>query len=138
MSPKSIFVVHAMIQTLSIILLSIGLYYALARPDQWFKNHRMYMFLFVIFITIGTLLALYSVEFVRKQKSSQLGMIHGVLGIVTLCLIFVQIMWAIVVRKHVSSETYLKVHRALAIAIIVMIFIVVVLGIVNLMKMIRA
>ena len=132
---NTVFIVHASVQILSIVLLCTGLYYALARSNNWFKQHRKFMSLFVVFVTIGTLLALYSVEFVRKQKSSQLGMIHGIIGIVTLCLVFIQVMWAIVIRKHVSSETYLKVHRALAIAIVVLIIVVVVLGIINLFKL---
>jgi len=125
-----LFSLHGMIQTIAVFALLTGLYYAIKRPSGWFPKHRAWMFTFAVVATIGAFVSLYAVEH-RKQTPSSLSKCHGIIGMSLLLCIFLQLTWAIVIRRHIQPELYLKVHRILAYTIVLLASVSVYLGFQN-------
>lgn len=129
----SLYIVHGIVQTIALILLSVGLYYAIKRPEGWFFKHRAFMFSFYVLIFIGALIALYQTEWLSKKRPT-LSMIHGIIGLTLLILVTMQVGWAIVVRKHVEGSTFLGLHRLLAGGIVMLAITSLILGLINMRR----
>lgn len=123
------FVVHALIQLVAVALMIAGLYYAIAKPEGWFPKHRLLMLSFIGLATVGAFIALIGIEY-RGKKQSNLSVVHGVIGTVLIAFLWLQLMWAVVLRKHVGNA-YLGVHRILASIIVILALTSVTLGIAN-------
>jgi hypothetical protein len=91
------------------------------------------MFSFAILVIIGAFIALYQTEWLSKKRSA-LSMVHGIVGIMLLVFVIMQVGWAIVVRKHVSGNVFLGVHRLLAGGIVMLALVGMILGIMNLQR----
>ena len=130
-----LYTIHGVIELIAVTLLAMGLFYAVRKPDGWFAKHRRCMFAFVALATLGLFVSLYTTEWKTTKPRSELSMIHGVLGVMLVVMLFLQLMWAIVVRKHISRPTYKKVHRGIATVIVALALTVVVLGILNRLKL---
>jgi hypothetical protein len=123
------FLVHGLVQLTSIVLLFAGLYYAIMKPDGWFPKHRLLMLSFIGLATLGAFGALVAVEY-RGKKQSTLSVVHGVIGTLLIAVLWLQLMWAVVLRKHVG-KAYLGVHRILASIIVLLALTSVGLGLAN-------
>lgn len=122
-------VVHPLLQLTSLVALAAGLYFAIRKPEGWFPKHRALMLSFIGLATLGAFIALVAVEY-RGKKQSNLSVIHGVVGVILIAFLWLQLMWAVVLRKHVGN-TYLSVHRILAAIIVVLALTSVTLGAAN-------
>jgi hypothetical protein len=117
---------HAVLNTIAIILLIIGLYFSIKKPQGWFKKHRNSMIGFGICMILSILYALIIREFVQKNQSGKHN-IHAIIGIILGCLILIQLCLGIVFRKTLNN--YLIIHRIIAIFIVLLLVGQIILGI---------
>lgn len=133
---NTIFKVHGVFQLLAVLSLFVGLYYALAKPKDWFTYHRALMITFVTMATLGALTALITVEY-RGTKPSNLSKIHGLLGVSLILIAWLQLTWAIILRKFVERSTYLAVHRVLAATLVILAISTAILGALNMSALMK-
>ena len=97
--------------------------------ENWYTYHKNIMLSVVGLMFIGIMVSLYTRE--KDKEKRQLGVRHGTLGIIIFILLLVQIWWAIVIRKQVSTKseqrllskkTWLNMHRVFATLIVSLIF----------------
>ena len=123
---KKLYIIHAILNTISIILLFSGLYFALTKPKNWFPTHRALMITASVVLFISIFYALYIKEYhsERTGKSS----LHSHIGIIIGILLLIQIFIAITHRKDLGSN-YLMIHRTGAILIVSLLIVQIYLGI---------
>jgi hypothetical protein len=127
MNPKILYNIHRYLMIFALlILLPIGIYYAIKKPENWFKIHSRIMFSVGVIVFISIFISLYSREFVDSDKD--IARSHGTLGILILILIILQISIAIIWRKKLG-ENYLMIHKTGAILIVILVFFQLYLGI---------
>jgi len=133
MEIKNLYTIHRIIMVIATcILLPIGLFMSLGKKyvgENWYTYHKNIMLSVVGLMFIGIMVSLYTRE--KDKEKRQLGVRHGTLGIIIFILLLVQIWWAIVIRKQVSTKseqrllskkTWLNMHRVFATLIVSLIF----------------
>jgi hypothetical protein len=121
-----LYIYHALLNTIGIIFLCSGLYFAIKKPQNWFFKHRALMLLATVVLFISIFYALYLKEYhsSRTGRSS----IHGHIGVLLGIILLIQVFIAITHRKELGAN-YLKVHKAGAMLIVILIIIQIYLGI---------
>jgi NhaP-type Na+/H+ or K+/H+ antiporter len=113
---KNLYFYHSIINTIAILCLSVGLFYAISKPDGWFPKHRLSMILFGIILTISVFYALIIREFYDETEKNY---IHSILAIIIILLVLLQIFIAIVFRDY-NRELFEKFHKINATIIVIL------------------
>ena len=128
MNAKGLYATHGLIMAVALlILLPIGIYYAIAKPQGWYSKHKAIQMTVLALVAVAVGISLYTRAYVDQQKSKE-GLWHGMIGITLLVLLILQIAWGIIGNPNVTRQTYLTVHRSLAVLIVGLVLIQVYLG----------
>jgi hypothetical protein len=124
---------HIILNGCSLLLLLIGIYFAISKPKQWFARHRACMIVSTILFFCSIFYALFIKEYsIKKQGTvsnvSKTASLHSHLGIIIGILLLIQIYIAITHREQLGSA-YKIIHRTIAILLVSCIVIQVYLGI---------
>ena len=113
---KNLYFYHSILNSVAIVCLLVGLFYAFTKPEGWFPKHRMSMILFGIILSISVFYALIIREFYDKTEKNN---IHGVLAIIILILVLIQIFVAILFRDY-NRELFETFHKINATIILIL------------------
>jgi hypothetical protein len=115
---QHLYIPHIILNSCSILLIGIGLYFSIMKPDGWFKRHRACMIAATVLLFCSIFYALLVKEYtIKTTATTGTPTIHSHLGIVIGILLLIQIYIAITHRKQLG-EKYKMIHRSIAILLI--------------------
>ena len=120
------YLIHAGLNTVAVVLLTVGVYFAIKKPQNWFPKHRALMLSGAVVLTISVFYALWLKEYnMSAKKESSL---HSHIGAVLFILLFIQVFIAVTHRKELGPK-YLFIHKTGAMLIFGLLIFQVYLGI---------
>ncbi len=136
MEIKTLYTFHALLQaTAFLILFPLGIIIALTKTyigSNWFILHIIFQSLGVFCVFIAISLIVYAQYLKNKNKTKDKNKesnsktldenkpisIHVIIGIIIVCLIIFQLIWAIFLRHTINREIWVLIHIILAILIL--------------------
>lgn len=117
---QHLYIPHIILNSCSILLIGIGLYFSIVKPDGWFPRHRACMIAATVLLFCSIFYALLVKEYASVKTTTTTTAtptVHSHLGIVIGILLLIQIYIAITHRKQLG-EKYKMIHRCIAILLI--------------------
>jgi len=132
MEITKLYTFHALLQaTAFLILFPIGIIIALTKTyigSNWFILHIIFQSLGVFCVFAAIALMAYAQYLKNKDKNKESNSktldenkpisIHVIIGIIIVCLIIFQLLWAIFLRHTINREIWVLIHIILAILIL--------------------
>jgi uncharacterized membrane protein YozB (DUF420 family) len=121
---------HIGINIVGILLLTIGTLIAIFRgsiQEGWYQWHRGFQMTSITLLTISVLLGLWLRAYAPRPDAQE-NWWHGTIGVLLLILLVGQLALAVVIKPHLSKETFSWGHRVLAIFIWILVFYQIYLG----------
>lgn len=130
MEIKTLYTVHALLQAKAfLVLFPIGIIIALCKTfigPSWFMLHIIFQSLgvFCVFAAIAFMAYAQYLKNKTKEPNSKTPEIskpiptHVIVGIIIVCLIIAQLIWAVFLRHVINREIWVLIHIILAILIL--------------------
>ncbi len=122
----SIYAVHGILNTLAfIVILPLGAIIALMRNcigPSWYNYHVFLQLTGMLFVFIASSLVLYKKITNKnnpKEEENIYKKYHKIIGPIIVTLVFIQLLWATMIKKYVNKPLWYIVHGILALLIIV-------------------